>query len=347
MSTADHADATLSADDFASIRQQLARSMRALDDGHPERWAASFTDDATLHSSTDGAGTPIHLAGRAAIAGYGTASAAHLPPGARRWLNLALIESTPGGARARTYVMTYTQRQGAGCVAHASAILDADLIRSDGHWRYTGLQLTARDFDHADWAAGAKAGLAGCGGYTPQVDLAHPYNPNRGAGPLDHELIQQTLAAFLFYMDDGTQPERLAALFTEDGLWHMFGVDRLYRGGSWHGTPMEPVYAGRAAITEFNRSGHATRQPWDRHWGHSPMITIDGDTAHAYFPYATVLAGVGAHIQPMTTGLFRHRLRKTNSAWLIEECAAFIERAPADLPDVTAHAAHHYIGGVA
>lgn len=347
MPTADHADATLSAEDFASIRQLLARSMRALDDGNPERWAASFTDYATLHISADGAGAPALLAGRTAIAGYGTASAADQTPGTRRWLNLPLIESTPGGARARTYLMTYTPHGGTGCVAHASAILDADLVHSDGDWHYSGLQLIARDFDHADWAAGAKAGLAGCGGYTPQIDLADPHYPNRGANPLEYELIQQTLAAFIFHMDDGTQPEHLAALFTDNGLWHMFGVDRLYRGGSWHGTPMEPVYSGRAAITEFNRSAHATRQPWDRHWGHSPMITIDGDTAHAYFPYATVLAGVGAHIQPMTTGLFRHRLRKINNAWLIEECAAFIERAPADLSDVTAHAAHHYIGGVA
>ncbi|MGW6898938.1 nuclear transport factor 2 family protein [Streptomyces sp. NPDC054919] len=342
-------DASLTEMDYVLIRQLLARSAHALDSADAEGWAAAFLPEGQLRLTDPAWSGPSSYQQRAELRAY-AAHLAALPEATstRRWLNLPVIEGSGNTARVRTYQMQYTADVGRGAGAVASSIVEATVYKDGNDWLYSRYHLVTANFAHEEWARGAKAGLAGCGSLAPYTALtpSPAQQPPSSSAALDYELILQTLSSFLFFMDSGTDSSGLANLFTEDGLWHMFGVDRLYRSGSWHGTPMEPVYRGRAAIEEFNRTAHRNRGPWDRHWAHMPVIRISGDEATATFPYATILAGTGKDIQQMTSGVFRDKLRKVDGSWLIKECAAHIERAPSDPDDVYAAAAGHYVGDI-
>lgn len=342
-------EVALSALDFVLIRQLLAQSTHSFDSGMRYEWASCFLPDARCEivgGNGEGVST-FH--GREEIRSIVDLSCACLDThSTRRWINLPLIEGAGTTARVRAYQMLYSPNTNGSCVVEATATIDCSLRKIAGTWRYAEARVAIDDYDSSAWAAGTLEALDGCGCYTPHIDLSgEPNSVQQADVPLNRELILQALAAFIFYMDSGIAPAKLAALFTEDGLWQMYGVDKLYRGGSWHGEPMEPVYRGRAEIEAFNRSTHSQREPWDRHWGHEPLISIEGDIATAVFPYATILAGTGSQVRPMTSGLFRHRLRRIDGAWLIDECSAFIERAPADVAEVVGEASGRYVGGVA
>lgn len=338
----------LSALDFELIRQLLAKGSHSLDSGDLEKWVSCFCQNGQFEI-IDGASAAVRVySGRDELRHY--AQLTSLPEKAgttRRWLNMPIITGGAGAARVRTYEMQYSPNNAKGCIAIASGIVDSELIQIEGEWLYSKFRLKIEDFDHQEWTESAMAGLMGCGCHTPHIDIwrGKPHQTSV-ALELDHELILRTLAEFLFYMDNGSESERLAALFTEDGLWQLFGVDRLYRSGVWHGKSMEPAYKGRAAIRLFNQTAHAKRKPWDRHWGHPPLINIEGDVATAIFPYTTVLAGVDKNVRAMIAGVYHDRLRKVEGQWQIEECSVFIERTPGDLADVAKAAAGQYVGGV-
>jgi hypothetical protein len=314
-----------------------------LDAGDHELWLSCFCLDARLEfadwstSTTASYGGPDQLREFARIAS---------PPGSsvRRWLNLPIVEWQEGGARLRTYELQFDPKRSDRCSAIASGILDCELRKVDGEWLYSAFRLTIEDFEHDAWTANAMEGLKGCGGHMPHVDLRRG-SVGVSAQDLDRELILQTIAKFLFYMDDGSESERLADLFTEDGQWHLFGVNQLYRSGAWHGKAMDPVYRGRAVIRAFNQAAHAQRGPWDRHWGHAPHIRIEGEVATAVFQYSTVLAGVGEHVRPMIAGVYHDRFCKVDGRWLIQDCAVFIERTPNDVEALLAAASDQYVGG--
>jgi hypothetical protein len=342
-------DTPLSALDFSLIRRLLAKSAHALDFDDPSAWAACFCEDGVFEAVEAPAGTSRVVEGRQALGRYAEETSASGKSGAtRRWLNMPLIEGGDGLARVRSYQMHYAPGSRRGCSVLSSGIIDCQLRKVDGQWLYASFQLTIEAYDHAAWIANAMAGLAGCGCHQPHVDLS-PGPDVKAAGDraLEQELILQVIAAFLLYMDDGSESARLAQLFTADGQWHLFGVDRLYRSGAWHGKAMEPVYRGRAAIQAFNQAAHAKRAPWDRHWGHAPLITIRGDAATVIFPYTTVLAGVGDQVRPMIAGVYHDRLIKIDGRWLIEDCAVFIERTPPDVAELVQAVCGQYLGGAA
>lgn len=347
ISSARDSDGALSALDFALIRQLLPKSSQALDSGDATGWVSCFCPDGQFELAGGTAGDARIYSGRDELRRYvGQTVPADKAGATRRWLAMPNIEGGGDRATFRTYEMHYAPMTGDGCLAIASGIVDCEVRKIGGDWLYSKFRLTIEDFEHGEWMTSAMAGLEGSGCHTPHVEIWRGQGEIQGDEALDHELILRTLAAFLLYMDDGSESERLAALFTEGGCWHLSGVNGLYRSGAWHGKAMEPVYRGRAAIRAFNQAAHAKRRPWDRHWGHAPLIRIDGDHATAIFPYTTILAGIGPHVRPMIAGVYHDRLRKVGGHWLIEDCAVFIERTPADLTALVEAASGQYVGGV-
>lgn len=79
------------------------------------------------------------------------------------------------------------------------------------------------------------------------------------------EDIKQMKAQYCAYCDAGYDPEGIASLFVEDGIWD--------------GGPEFGRYEGVAAIKEFFR-GISGDILFAGHLVLNPIITVDGDTAH-------------------------------------------------------------------
>ena len=78
------------------------------------------------------------------------------------------------------------------------------------------------------------------------------------------EDIKQMKAQYCAYCDDGYDPEGIASLFVEDGIWD---------GGEFG------RYEGIEAIKEFFR-GISSDIIFAGHLVLNPIITVDGDSAH-------------------------------------------------------------------
>lgn len=80
----------------------------------------------------------------------------------------------------------------------------------------------------------------------------------------DTEAVKRLKIQFCNYQDDNNNPDGLASLFVEDGVWHT-------RGG--------PI-KGPDAIRKHCASQQAA-WPFAKHYALHPTITIKGDEAHA------------------------------------------------------------------
>ena len=79
----------------------------------------------------------------------------------------------------------------------------------------------------------------------------------------DVEAIKKLKARYCACCDDGFDPDGIAELFTEDGVWESAGF------GS---------YRGRAAIRSFFEAGPSVF-PFTIHQVMNPIIEVEGDTA--------------------------------------------------------------------
>lgn len=82
---------------------------------------------------------------------------------------------------------------------------------------------------------------------------------------LDIEAIKQLKAEYCAICDDGHDPDRIGALFAEDGVWEGKGIARA---------------EGREEIRELFRS-FAENISFSQHNVFNPRIEVNGDTAHA------------------------------------------------------------------
>ena len=130
---------------------------------------------------------------------------------------------------------------------------------------------------------------------------------------LDKLAIREVLEAFLRHMDDGAV-DRLVALFDEDGVFGMWGSDRIGRddiAGYFRPEPKDdplPWYT----------PGEEGRQPHVVHLCGNPLVELEGDRAKAESDFVVFHASGPGTFAPAFAGRFRDHLRKDeNGRWLI------------------------------
>ena len=122
----------------------------------------------------------------------------------------------------------------------------------------------------------------------------------------DIEEIKQLKARYCAYCDDGYDPNGIAALFTEDGIWD---------GGRTFGKR-----EGRDAIHRHFEAA-SQRISIARHQVMNPIITIDGDEATAdwlLFQPCTITGEEGEHDQALWLAATYHdQYRRVEGTWMI------------------------------
>lgn len=120
----------------------------------------------------------------------------------------------------------------------------------------------------------------------------------------DIEAIKQVKAAYCAACDDNYDPDRLAALFTEDAVWN---------GGRTFG-----VAEGRAAIRR-HFEGASKRVTIARHQVMNPIIEVDGDWATGHwllFQPCTNAAG-GTEQAMWLAATYADQYARVDGRWLI------------------------------
>jgi uncharacterized protein (TIGR02246 family) len=135
----------------------------------------------------------------------------------------------------------------------------------------------------------------------------------------DIEAIKQLKATYARHLDDGYNPEGIASLFTEEGLWVIKGV-----GGE---------AKGRAGIGQHCRNlkeGIA----WGQHNISSPVVTIapDGKHADATFYLVCLLTMAPSPANPeaeafVLAGKYSDKLVKIDDQWFFEEITGTIDQS--------------------
>lgn len=128
------AEGPVSAELYTEIQQFYARQMGLLDDGRPQEWALTFTQDAVF----DEPSRMDPLRGREAIRASAVARAERLAAEKldfRHWL--AMLDVRPqedGSLRARTYALAMRTPRGGALDIFASVVCHDHLVRVDGTW---------------------------------------------------------------------------------------------------------------------------------------------------------------------------------------------------------------------
>lgn len=108
--------------------------------------------------------------------------------------------------------------------------------------------------------------------------------------------------------DDAYNPDRIASLFTEDGVWD---------GGERYGT-----YEGRESIRTFF-ANVSDLVPWAMHYIVSPRIEVNEDATEAdgrWYLWQTCNHYVGDELMPMMiAGRYRDRYRRESDGWKMSE----------------------------
>ena len=135
----------------------------------------------------------------------------------------------------------------------------------------------------------------------------------------DIESIKQLKATYAKHLDDGYNPEGVASLFVEDGLWVIKGV-----GGE---------AKGRDGIKQHCRNlkeGIA----WGQHNIFSPIVTIgtDGRHADATFYLVCLLTMTASPTSPeqeavVLAGKYSDKLVKIEGEWYFEEITGTIDQS--------------------
>ena len=121
-------------------------------------------------------------------------------------------------------------------------------------------------------------------------------------------LAVQQLMAFYHNAVDGwdergthKDPEAIAALFTEDGVWDV--------------TAREPAPTGRAEVAQLAKDLQAV--PWVIHTVVNPIVSPDGDEATGEFKGILRVARTPGAPLEWSIGRYRLRARRTPDGWRI------------------------------
>jgi hypothetical protein len=134
----------VSAEVYTGVQQFYARQMGLLDDGRPDDWADTFTEDAVFQEASR---LDEPLRGREAIRASSRARKVRLEEAKidfRHWLGM--LEVTPeadGSLRARSYALAMRTQRGGPLEVFASVVCRDHLVPVDGSW-----QVRVRDLRH-------------------------------------------------------------------------------------------------------------------------------------------------------------------------------------------------------
>ena len=138
------ADAFVTAEVYAQVQQFYARQMGLLDDGRPDDWSDTFTEDAVFQEASR---LDEPLRGRDAIRASSRARQKRLDDDKidfRHWLGM--IDVTPDGEdslRIRAYALAMRTAHGGELDIFASVVCHDHLVRVAGAW-----QVCHRDLHH-------------------------------------------------------------------------------------------------------------------------------------------------------------------------------------------------------
>jgi uncharacterized protein (TIGR02246 family) len=135
----------------------------------------------------------------------------------------------------------------------------------------------------------------------------------------DIEAIKQLKATYARHLDDGYNPEGIASLFVEDGLWVIKGV-----GGE---------AKGRNGIKQHCRN-LKEGIVWGQHNISSPVVTLsaDGKRAEATFYLVCLLTMAASPTKAeqeafVLAGKYSDKLVKVGDQWLFEEITGTIDQS--------------------
>ncbi len=133
----------------------------------------------------------------------------------------------------------------------------------------------------------------------------------------DTEAIQNLKARYAAYCDDGYDPEGIAALFVENGIWE----------ASTFGT-----HTGRKAIREF-MSGISSNITWALHCVTNPHIEVSSDGRAAVGTwYLLTLCTMtrendSSTLDPVVmSGIYRDEFVKVDGRWWFEQLRCQIQQ---------------------
>lgn len=128
--------------------------------------------------------------------------------------------------------------------------------------------------------------------------------------------LQQAVANYAHALDELNVPE-LEAVLTEDTTWTFTMPGQRVLG---------PV-AGRAAVLDFIRDGHAAQTGRVRHHlGNVVVTTTDAATAEVR-AYLAQTRNTGESIQMISTGVYTFGLRRSDGGWRIAELTLTLDNA--------------------
>jgi 3-phenylpropionate/cinnamic acid dioxygenase small subunit len=130
---------------YAQVQQFYAHQMQLLDLGECERWAATFTEDATFDVPT----LPEPVVGRVALATATGRTAAQLAASGTRHRHFVgmfdVVEQPDGTVGVRSYAIVYASRIGGESQVHRVCVCDDVLVRVDGELRVATRRVTRDD----------------------------------------------------------------------------------------------------------------------------------------------------------------------------------------------------------
>ncbi|WP_433340407.1 aromatic-ring-hydroxylating dioxygenase subunit beta [Streptomyces sp. CA-253872] len=130
---------------YAQVQQFYAHQMQLLDFGECERWAATFTDDATFQVPT----LPEPVVGRPALAAATGRTAAQLAASGtrhRHFIGMFDVAEQPDDTiRVRSYAIVYASPAGGESQVHRVCVCDDVLVRVVGGLRVATRVVTRDD----------------------------------------------------------------------------------------------------------------------------------------------------------------------------------------------------------
>ncbi|MFE0178671.1 nuclear transport factor 2 family protein [Streptomyces sp. NPDC059002] len=134
----------VSAELYAQVQQFYARQMGLLDDGRPDEWAGTFTEDAVFQEASR---LDEPLRGRDAIRASSRARKERLDGDKldfRHWLGMLDVRPQDDGSlRTRSYALAMRIPRGGALDIFASVVCHDHLVQVDGTW-----QVRHRDLHH-------------------------------------------------------------------------------------------------------------------------------------------------------------------------------------------------------
>ncbi|MGP4001289.1 nuclear transport factor 2 family protein [Streptomyces sp. 8N706] len=132
---------------YAEVQQFYAHQMQLLDRGECERWAATFTEDASFAVPT----LPDPVVGRAGLVAATSRSTVQLAEAGQRHRHFIgmfdVVERPDGALDVRSYAIVYASQTGGESRVHRVCVCEDVLVRVDG-----ALQVSTRRVSRDDLA---------------------------------------------------------------------------------------------------------------------------------------------------------------------------------------------------